>query len=43
MTNKVQMMLMAAWCKKHGKELEAGGLEWISLYAGAFRSIMNKG
>jgi hypothetical protein len=43
MINKVQMMLMATWCNKHGKELEDGGLEWIRLYAGVFRSMMAKG
>jgi hypothetical protein len=43
MTNKIQLMSMAAWCKRHGKPLEAGCLEWIRLYAGVFRSIMNRG
>jgi len=42
MTNKVQMMMMTAWCKRHSKELEAGGLEWIRLYAGVFRLMMVK-
>ena len=43
MTNIIQLMLMATWCKRHGKELEDGGLEWIRLYAGVFRSMMAKG
>ena len=43
MTNKIQLMSMAAWCKRHGKPLETGGLEWIRLYASVFRQIMNKG
>lgn len=43
MTNRIQLLLMATWCKKHGKEIETGGLEWIRLYAGVFRSIMVKG
>lgn len=42
MTNRIQMMMMATWCKRHGKNLEVGGLEWIRLYAGVFRSIMVK-
>lgn len=36
------MMMIATWCKKHGKDLETGALEWIRLYAGVFRSIMVK-
>jgi len=43
MYNKVQLSIIKAWCKWHGKNLEAGALEWISLYAAAFRQIMNKG
>ena len=43
MTNRIQLLLMTAWCKKHGKDLEPGVLEWIRLYAGVFRSIMVKG
>jgi len=42
MANKIQALLMAAWCKRHGKDLETGSLEWIRLYAGVFRQIMNK-
>jgi hypothetical protein len=43
MTNRIQLLLMTAWCKRHGKELEVGALEWIRLYAGVFRSMMAKG
>ena len=43
MTNRIQLLLMATWCKRHSKDLEAGALEWIRLYAAAFRSIMAKG
>jgi hypothetical protein len=43
MTNKIQLMLMTAWCNSHGKDFESGGLEWIALYASAFRSIINRG
>jgi len=43
MTNKVQLSIIIAWCKRHGKPLEAGAIEWISLYAATFRQIMNKG
>lgn len=42
MTNRIQALLIAAWCRLHGKTLEAGAIEWIRLYAGVFRSIMAK-
>jgi hypothetical protein len=43
MTNRIQLMLIATWCKHHGKALEAGAIEWIALYASVFRSITAKG
>ena len=43
MTNRMQLSIIRAWCRRHGKPLETGGLEWIRLYASVFRQIMNKG
>jgi len=43
MCNRVQLSIMAAWCRWHGKELDVGAIEWIRLYAGVFRQIMDRG
>lgn len=39
--NNVQLAIIKIWCKRHRKDFESGGLEWIRLYARTFRQIMN--
>ena len=41
MCNNVQLAIIKIWCKRHSKDFESGGLEWIRLYARTFRQIMN--